>query len=286
MRHRTLIRLELARTPDFPEGSALGGMSAAWNRYEDRSAGLAVRGDLPENAAEANHRGGRAMIDNRLVHVVDDEDAIRRSLDYALRTAGFDVEKWPDGETFLRSADRTVQACVLLDVRMPGVDGLQVQAEMEARGLNLPVIMLTGHGDIATAVQAMQAGAVDFLEKPFERERLLQSIEIGFAQLTDREGKLERERWAKTQVASLTQREQEVLDGLACGYPNKTIAYDLGISSRTVEVYRANAMEKLEVTNFADALRIAFAAGMGSEQVWREKYAVGVPNPIQGPSPV
>ena len=127
------------------------------------------------------------------------------------------------------------------------------------------MIVLTGHGDIATAVQAMQAGAVDFLEKPFERERLLQALEIGFEWLADREEKRQREQWAKTQIASLTQREQEVLEGLACGYPNKTIAYDLG-SSRTVEVYRANAMEKLEVANFADALRIAFAAGMGSEK--------------------
>ena len=226
------------------------------------------------------------MVDSRLVHVVDDEDAIRRSLDFALQTAGFVVEKWPDGDSFLKGADRSGTACVLLDVRMPGMDGLQVQAEMAARGFNLPVIVLTGHGDIATAVRAMQAGAIDFLEKPFERERLLQALERGFAQLADRDGKREHERWARTQVASLTQREQEVLEGLACGYPNKTIAYDLGISSRTVEVYRANALEKLEVTNFADALRIAFAAGMGSEVEWREKYAVGVPNGARGPSAV
>jgi two-component system, LuxR family, response regulator FixJ len=217
------------------------------------------------------------MADDRLVHVVDDEDAVRRSLDFLLRNAGFGVEKWPDGESFLQGADRSVPACVLLDVRMPGLDGLQVQAEMETTGLNLPVIVVTGHGDIATAVRAMQAGAVDFLEKPFERERLLQALEIGFAQLADHEGKREREQWAKTQIAALTQREQEVLEGLACGYPNKTIAYDLGISARTVEVYRANAMEKLEVTNFADALRIAFAAGMGSEKDWRQRYSVGVP---------
>jgi two-component system, LuxR family, response regulator FixJ len=227
------------------------------------------------------------MADGRLVHVVDDEDAVRRSLDFALRTAGFGVEKWLDGEAFLKGVDRTTPACVLLDVRMPGMDGLQVQAEMTAKGLNLPVIVLTGHGDIATAVRAMQAGAVDFLEKPFERERLLQALEIGFTKLADREGQREREQWATTQIASLTQREQEVLEGLACGYPNKTIAYDLGISARTVEVYRANAMEKLKVTNFADALRIAFAAGMGSEKDWREKYSVGVPKAghAQTPTP-
>lgn len=215
------------------------------------------------------------MPDTKLVHVVDDEDAIRRSLDFLLRTAGFAVEKWPDGESFLKGADRAALACVLLDVRMPGMNGLDVQAEMATNGFNLPVIVLTGHGDIATAVKAMQGGAVDFLEKPCERERLLQTLEIGFNRLSDRAKMRKREDWAKTQVASLTQREQEVLEGLACGYPNKTIAYDLGISSRTVEVYRANAMEKLGVTNFADALRIAFASGMGSEQDWRVKYAVG-----------
>lgn len=215
------------------------------------------------------------MADGRLVHIVDDEEPIRRSLDFLLRTAGFRPEKWPDGESFLKDADRSVPACVLLDVRMPGMDGLTVQAEMSARGLNFPVVVLTGHGDIATAVKAMQAGAVDFLEKPFERERLLEAIELGFARLADRAGQREREEWAKTQIAQLTQREQEVLEGLACGYPNKTIAYDLGISSRTVEVYRANVMTKLGVTNFADALRIAFAASMGSEVHWRQRNHVG-----------
>jgi two-component system response regulator FixJ len=210
----------------------------------------------------------------RLVHVVDDEDPIRRSLDFLLRTAGFAVEKWADGESFLKGADRAKAACVLLDVRMPGIDGLQVQAEMAAHGFNAPVIVLTGHGDIATAVRAMQAGAVDFLEKPFERGRLLQALELGFSRIADRAKMREREHWARTQVAALTQREREVLEGLACGYPNKTIAYDLAISSRTVEVYRANAMEKLAVASFADALRIAFAAGMGVQDEWCRKYAV------------
>ena len=215
------------------------------------------------------------MADSNLVHVVDDEEAIRRSLDFLLRTAGFQVEKWPDGEAFLKGADPSAPACVLLDVRMPGMDGLQVLSEMTGRGFNFPVVVLTGHGDIATAVRAMRGGAVDFLEKPFERERLLQALQTGFVRLADRAGQREREDWARTQIALLTQREQEVLDGLACGYPNKTIAFDLGISSRTVEVYRANTMEKLGVTNFADALRVAFAAGMGSEKEWRQKYSVG-----------
>src|SRR5688572_2833980 len=181
-------------------------------------------------------RGIGTMAQDRLVHVVDDEDSIRRSLDFLLRSAGFRVEKWEDGEAFLKGGDPSAAACVLLDVRMPGMDGLQVQAEMASRGINLPVVVLTGHGDIGIAVRAMRAGAVDFLEKPFNRERLLQALEIGFMQLADREGRRQREEWARTQAAKLTEREREVLEGLACGYPNKTIAYDLGISSRTVEV--------------------------------------------------
>ena len=221
------------------------------------------------------------MPESKLVHIVDDEDSVRRSLDFLLRAAGYRTARWEDGETFLKAADKAEPACVLLDVRMPGMDGLQVQAEMAGRGYNMPVVVLTGHGDISTAVRAMQGGAVDFLEKPFNRERLLDALSAGFARMEDREAARKREDWAKTEVAKLTEREKEVLEGLACGYPNKTIAYDLGISSRTVEVYRANVMTKFEVTNFADALRVAFAAGMGSERQWRETYNVGAAKPRQ-----
>jgi two-component system response regulator FixJ len=223
------------------------------------------------------------MAEARLVHIVDDEDSIRRSLDFLLRSAGYRTHRWEDGEAFLKGADRAEQACVLLDVRMPGMDGLQVQSEMQQRGYNWPVIVLTGHGDISTAVRAMQGGAIDFLEKPFNRERLLDALGVGFARLDDREAAVRREAWAKTEVGKLTEREKEVLEGLACGYPNKTIAYDLGISSRTVEVYRANVMSKFEVGNFADALRVAFAAGMGSETAWRETYNVGGGKPAAAP---
>jgi two-component system response regulator FixJ len=224
------------------------------------------------------------MADGKLVHIVDDEEAIRRSLDFLLRSAGYRTERWDDGESFLKGADKAEPACVLMDVRMPGMDGLQVQAEMAARGYNQPVIVLTGHGDISTAVRAMRGGAVDFLEKPFNRERLLDALAVGFARINDREASSKREDWARTEVGKLTEREKEVLEGLACGYPNKTIAFDLGISSRTVEVYRANVMSKFEVSNFADALRVAFAAGMGSEKQWRETYNVGASKPSPGVS--
>ena len=223
------------------------------------------------------------MDQGKLIHVVDDEEPVRRSLDFLLRTSGFRVERWCDGESFLKGVKRDEPACVLLDVRMPGMNGLQVQEEMRRRGLNLPIVVLTGHGDVETAVKAMQAGAVDFIEKPFERGQLLQALELSCARLADRAAQREQQHWAKTQIAALTEREREVLDGLACGYPNKTVAFDLGISSRTVEVYRANAMSKLEVTNFADALRIAFAAGLGSEKEWRRTHPGGCPS-MQGHS--
>jgi two-component system response regulator FixJ len=206
--------------------------------------------------------------DKGLVHVVDDEEAIRKSLKFLLGTAGYRVERWPDGETFLKGVNKSVDACVLLDIRMPGIEGLDVQKQMVEVGINFPVIVLTGHGDVSQAVRAMQAGAMDFLEKPFDRDRLLDAVEASFQQIADREALWERAHWARTQIAKLTEREREVLDGLASGLPNKTIAYDLGISSRTVEVYRANVMSKLAVANFADALRVAFAAGFGSEHKW------------------
>ncbi len=165
---------------------------------------------------------------------------------------------------FIKGVDPAASACVLLDIRMPEMDGLDVQRQMIERGVNLPVVMLSGHGDIALAVQAMKGGAVDFLEKPADRTRLLQAIERAFEEGADCDASHANRDWAKVQINGLTDREREVLDGLACGYPNKTIAYDFGISARTIEVYRANIMTKLEVSSFADALRVAFAAGLGS----------------------
>jgi two-component system response regulator FixJ len=207
-----------------------------------------------------------------LVHVIDDEDSIRRSMDFLLRTAGYRVERWPDGGAFLKGADQSVHACVLLDIRMPGIDGLEVQERMATEGFDFPVIILTGHGDIDLAVRAMKAGAADFLVKPCDRDKLLRALERAFRSIDDQEVLRQRRDWARAQLGKLTARERQVLDGLACGYPNKTIAYDLGISSRTVEVYRANVMAKLEVGNFADALRVAFAAGLGSDARWRQAH--------------
>jgi two-component system response regulator FixJ len=207
----------------------------------------------------------------RIVHVVDDDESVRRSLDFLMRKSGYWTELWTSGEEFLKFVDRHTAACALIDVRMPGRDGLQILRAMVDEGFDLPVIMLTGHGDVALAVDSMRNGAFDFIEKPFEHDRLLTSLEEACKTTADRETIRQKADWARMQLGKLTDREREVLDGLACGYPNKTIAYDLGISARTVEVYRANVMAKLVVGNFADALRIAFAAGLGSERAWLQR---------------
>ena len=200
------------------------------------------------------------MGDRRVIHLVDDEESIRKAASFALKTAGYDVVTYASGVEFLKEAKSAAVGCVILDVRMPEMDGLEVQAAMAARGVNMPVIVLTGHGDVSVAVQAMKGGAVDFLEKPFEKAALLGAVSRAFARLDDVDFRtLE----AGVRVAALTPREREVLEGLANGLPNKTIAYDLGCSSRTVEVHRASLMAKLEVRNLSEALRIAFAAGMG-----------------------
>ncbi|RVQ69600.1 response regulator transcription factor [Croceicoccus ponticola] len=222
--------------------------------------------------------------DRKLVHVVDDEESIRRSLDFLLSTAGYRVQRWEDAHTFLKGADKFEPACALVDVRMPGMDGIELQKEMTRLGFNFPVIVLSGHGDISMAVKVMQAGAVDFLEKPADRQHLLDAVKAAFESRNDCEEQRNRADWAQAQLGHLTAREREVLEGLACGYPNKTIAYDLGISARTVEVYRANAMEKLGVTNFANALRIAFAAGLGSERRWLATHSDPAQQRKQGPA--
>jgi two-component system response regulator FixJ len=202
------------------------------------------------------------MSDLRLVHIVDDEDSVRRAVGFALRTSGFDVRAYPSGVRFLKEARTAAPGCVLLDIRMPDMDGLEVQRELNNRAFQFPVIMLTGHGDIAMSVQAMKAGAVDFLEKPFEKASLLAAIEAAFERLENHEAAAASQHEASLRIAALTPREQDVLRGLVRGHPNKTIAYDLDISPRTIEVHRANLMIKLGARSLSDALRIAFAAGL------------------------
>jgi two-component system response regulator FixJ len=196
----------------------------------------------------------------RVVHLVDDDEAIRRSVGFALKTSGFRVRAYESGVEFLKSASKLEPGCILLDIRMPGMDGLGVQSALRDKGIGLPVIIMTGHGDVSLAVQAMKAGAVDFIEKPFEKAVLLGAIEHGVERLKKSAANVDRADEAAVRLQALTGREREVLNGLAKGLPNKTIAYDLGISPRTVEIHRANVRSKLNVKSLSEALRIAVAA--------------------------
>jgi two-component system, LuxR family, response regulator FixJ len=198
--------------------------------------------------------------DRPLVHLVDDDEAIRRSAGFMLKTSGFQVKGYESGVELLKEAGSLEPGCILLDIRMPGMDGLEVQHKLQQTGVSLPVIIMTGHGDVTLAVQAMKAGAVDFIEKPFEKAALLDALGEGFDRLKQGEVSKERIRDAAIRIQALTGREREVLDGLAQGLPNKTIAYDLGISPRTVEIHRANLMTKLGARSLSEVLRIAFAA--------------------------
>jgi two-component system response regulator FixJ len=199
-------------------------------------------------------------LDVRLVHLVDDDASVRRSVGFMLKTSGFQVQTYESGLELLKSATDLGRGCILLDIRMPGMDGLEVQQALHEKGVGLPVVIMTGHGDVGLAVRAMKAGAVDFIEKPFEKDLLLLSLREGFLRLSRKESTRDRKKDAQVRLQALTPRERDVLDGLAQGLPNKTIAYDLGISPRTVEIHRANLMTKLEAQSLSEALRIAFAA--------------------------
>ena len=198
--------------------------------------------------------------DPRLIHLVDDEAAIRRSASFMLKTSGFQVRAYESGLELLKSSAELETGCILLDIRMPGMDGLEVQQALKEKGVALPVIIMTGHGDVSLAVKAMKAGAVDFIEKPFEKAVLLAAIDQGIERLKRSDSSREQATDAAVRLKALTPREREVLDGLAQGLPNKSIAYDLGISPRTVEIHRANLMTKLGVRSLSEALRLAFAA--------------------------
>lgn len=197
------------------------------------------------------------------VYLVDDDDDVRRSVGFMLKTSGYTVESFENGTDFLKESRMLDPGCVLLDIQMPEMTGLEVQEEMRQRGLPFPVVVMTGHGDIDVAVKAMKAGAIDFIEKPFAKEEMLGAISEAFDRLDHNDARRQRRADAQVLINALTPREYEVLEGLVKGHPNKTIGYDLGISPRTVEIHRANVMKKLDVSNLSDLLRIAFAADVG-----------------------
>ena len=197
-----------------------------------------------------------------LIYVVDDDDAVRAALRALLETAGYRTARFESGVAFLDSLDTVRGACVLLDVKMPELDGLEVQRRLNDRGVTLPVVIVTGHGDIAMAVQAMRAGAVDFLEKPVSRDRLLEAvaraIDIGRNARQDRRERSD----IGARLGALTSRERQVLEQLVMGRTSKVVAHDLGISSRTVEVYRRNVMAKMDAGSLSHLVRMTLVAGI------------------------
>jgi len=197
---------------------------------------------------------------NSLVFLIDDDASVRRGVSRLLRSAGYKNEAFRSASDFLAREQHSGPACLIVDVRMPELNGMDLQSVLVQRRREEQLVFITGHGDISMCAQAMKAGAVDFIEKPFEKEALLASLDQGFGRLSRKEATDDRKRDAEVRLQALTARERDVLNGLAQGLPNKTIAYDLGISPRTVEIHRANLMTKLEVRSLSEALRIAFAA--------------------------
>jgi two-component system response regulator FixJ len=198
------------------------------------------------------------MPTERTIHVVDDDAAVRHSLERLLGSMGFATVSYATPGAFLLQAPHLLGGCVLLDVKMPGIGGLEVQVRLKAIGFVLPIIVITGQGDIQTAVLAMKAGAFDFLEKPYEDEVLLAAIEAALAAAPD--DHIHQAVRAAQRIARLSPREREVLDALVAGASNKVIAFDLGLSVRTVEVHRARMMERLGSRQLAEAIRLAVLA--------------------------
>lgn len=200
-----------------------------------------------------------------LIAVVDDDEAVRLSMSSLLGRAGFDVKTFDSGDDFLNRAHFPSFACILLDVRMPGTDGLAVLRRLAARGDSPPVLVVTGHGDIPTAVVAMKLGARDFIEKPSPPDALLESLHRVIGDGTARQTVRARRAAAEARVKLLSEREREVLQGILRGLQNKLIAFELGLSTRTVEAYRSSMLLKLGVRGTADAVRLALAAGLSDD---------------------
>lgn len=203
------------------------------------------------------------MPPERRVHVVDDDEAARESAALLLRSVGYHVETYPSGVVFLQAAPSVGAGCMLLDMQMPELDGIEVQERLNAAGLRFPVVVLTGRADVPLAVRAMKAGAVEFLEKPYTEAALLAALDEAFKRLESDSHESDAVAIARQAVARLTPREREVLQGLLAGLPNKLIARELQLSHRTVELHRAHLMEKLGARGLSGAVRIALAAGLG-----------------------
>ena len=195
-----------------------------------------------------------------VVAVIDDDDAVRDSLSALLESAGYDVDTYDSGRAFLNALPQSLPACALVDVRMPEMDGLELQQRLAEAAPQLPVVIITGHGDIAMAVKAIKAGAVDFIEKPFSDRTILDGIAQAFASREEALSRETRRRDIDRRLGRLTTREREVFERLARGSSNKVVARDLGISPRTVEVHRARVMEKLQAPSLSHLVRMAMIA--------------------------
>ena len=194
------------------------------------------------------------------VYIVDDDQAIRHAMEMLMRSVGLNYEIFHSGNDILASHTNDRAGCLVLDIRMPGLGGLELQDKLNEMGSTLPIIFITGHGDVPMAVEAMQKGAIDFIQKPFRDQELLDRI--GEAVKADQEKRTAREEQhaVRDRIEKLTNREREVLDLVVTGKPNKVIAYELGVSQRTVEIHRARVMEKMEAKSLADLVRMHMAA--------------------------
>ncbi len=195
-----------------------------------------------------------------MVHVIDDDDAARESLAFLLRTARIEVQTYPSAAAFLGALPTTESGCVVTDVRMPGMSGIDLLRQLKELNITVPVIVITGHGDIPLAVEAMKAGAADFLEKPFDGETMLASVRSALKQQHGEKKRRSERVEIDNRLAALSSRERDVLDGLVTGQANKQIAFELGISPRTVEVYRANLMTKMQASSLSELVRMAITA--------------------------
>ena len=190
------------------------------------------------------------------VFVVDDDESVRSSLKFLLRSVSLDSRAFGSAQEFLEAHDPTQPGCLILDVRMPGRSGLELQQELNRRGATIPVIFITGHGDVPMAVEAMQHGAHDFLQKPFKDEDLIERVRRALARDARTRAALEEHKSIRTRLQSLTPREREVLTLMAQGKPNKIMAHELGVSQRTVEIHRARVMEKSRASSLAELVRM------------------------------
>jgi len=197
---------------------------------------------------------------NPCVYIVDDDEAVRDSLSFLLESKGYVIKSFSSALDFLAAAPALPIGCLIVDIRMPEIDGLELQERLKAGGLDFPMIVITGHADVPLAVRAMKAGAIDFIQKPFTSETILDGLAEALSRSPNERDPAAAA--AAEKLARLSRREREVLAGLLGGLPNKSIAYDLEISPRTVEIYRARVMSKMEARSLSELIRIALAAGM------------------------